>query len=460
MVEKTKNGAEKKGTPLYVKIFIALFAGIAFGYVLNFMGGVENEIINGYVLPFFQFIGDLFIKLIKMIVVPLVFFCIIDAALSLGDIKKLRSIGVKTIIWFLATGGISATIGLILANIIKPGRGLQLGTAETAMEVKELPGIYQTLLDLIPSNPFQALTSGEMMQIIVFSLFLGFAIISIGKEAQQLCDIISLCSRTMFKVIDMILGIIPYGVFSLMTVALAKYGVAIFGPVLKFILTDYLACIIMSTVGYGIFLTVIGKVNPMKFWRKAFEPWMIAFSTCTSSAALPVSMEVAPKKMGVPRDIASFVLPLGCTAQMNGTCAYFGIVVLFAAQLYGVELSIQQQIMLVVQATFLSVGCAATPQIGLVISLTLMTQMGLPLDAYALVAGIYRIIDQIHTSTNSVGDLVASVCISEMQGELNHDICSVLDRADEVWGAEGVVDNQWDVVAMSNLCQFIDIGYI
>ena len=422
MVEKTKNGAEKKGTPLYVKIFIALFAGIAFGYVLNFMGGVENEIINGYVLPFFQFIGDLFIKLIKMIVVPLVFFCIIDAALSLGDIKKLRSIGVKTIIWFLATGGISATIGLILANIIKPGRGLQLGTAETAMEVKELPGIYQTLLDLIPSNPFQALTSGEMMQIIVFSLFLGIAIISIGKEAQQLCDIISLCSRTMFKVIDMILGIIPYGVFSLMTVALAKYGVAIFGPVLKFILTDYLACIIMSTVGYGIFLTVIGKVNPMKFWRKAFEPWMIAFSTCTSSAALPVSMEVAPKKMGVPRDIASFVLPLGCTAQMNGTCAYFGIVVLFAAQLYGVELSIQQQIMLVVQATFLSVGCAATPQIGLVISLTLMTQMGLPLDAYALVAGIYRIIDQIHTSTNSVGDLVASVCISQMEGELDHEV--------------------------------------
>lgn len=422
MVEKTKNGAEKKGTPLYVKIFIALFAGIAFGYVLNFMGGVENEIINGYVLPFFQFIGDLFIKLIKMIVVPLVFFCIIDAALSLGDIKKLRSIGVKTIIWFLATGGISATIGLILANIIKPGRGLQLGTAETAMEVKELPGIYQTLLDLIPSNPFQALTSGEMMQIIVFSLFLGFAIISIGKEAQQLCDIISLCSRTMFKVIDMILGIIPYGVFSLMTVALAKYGVAIFGPVLKFILTDYLACIIMSTVGYGIFLTVIGKVNPMKFWRKAFEPWMIAFSTCTSSAALPVSMEVAPKKMGVPRDIASFVLPLGCTAQMNGTCAYFGIVVLFAAQLYGVELSIQQQIMLVVQATFLSVGCAATPQIGLVISLTLMTQMGLPLDAYALVAGIYRIIDQIHTSTNSIGDLVASVCISQMEGELDREI--------------------------------------
>ena len=255
MVEKTKNGAEKKETPLYVKIFIALFAGIAFGYVLNFMGGVENEIINGYVLPFFQFIGDLFIKLIKMIVVPLVFFCIIIDGAFLGDIKKLRSIGVKTIIWFLATGGISANHRSDTCQYYQTGTWLAAGKRRDSNGGERTSGYLPgQMLDLIPSNPFQALTSGEMMQIIVFSLFLGFAIISIGKEAQPLCDIISLCSRTMFKVIDMILGIIPYGVFSLMTVALAKYGVAIFGPVLKFILTDYLACINMSTVGYNIFL--------------------------------------------------------------------------------------------------------------------------------------------------------------------------------------------------------------
>ena len=389
---------------------------------MNFLGGVNNPIINNYILPFLQFIGDLFIRLIKMIVVPLVFFCIIDAALSLGDIKKLRSIGIKTIIWFLVTGGISATVGLILANLIQPGKGLQLGTAEAAVEVRELPGIYQTILELIPSNPFLSLTSGEMMQIIVFALFMGFAIISIGKEAEPLANMINLLSQTMFKIIDMILGIIPYGVFGLMSVALAKYGLAIFGPVLKFIATDYLASILVCTILYSILLIGIGKVNPLMFWKKAFESWMIAFSTCTSSAALPVSMDIAPKKMGVPKDIASFVLPLGCTAQMNGTCVYFGIVVLFAAQLYGIDLSFQQQAMLVIQATFLSVGCAATPQIGLVISLTLMTQMGLPLDAYALVAGIYRIIDQIHTATNSTGDLVAAVCISEMEGELDHEV--------------------------------------
>ena len=413
---------EKKKKPLYVKIFIALFTGIVFGYILNFMGGVDNPVINQYILPFLQFVGDLFIKLIKMIVVPLVFFCIIDAALSLGDVKKLRSIGIKTILWFLFSSGIAASIGLVLANLIQPGKGLILGSVDSVVEVKELPGIYQTILDLIPNNPFEALTNGSMMQVIVFSLFLGFAIISIGKEAKPLSDVITLCSQAMFKMVNMILGIIPYGVFGLMSVALAKYGLAIFGPVLKFIATDYLASFLMCSVVYSIFLICIAKVSPIKFWKKAFEPWMIAFSTCTSSAALPVSMEVAPKKMGVPKDIASFVLPLGATANMNGTCIYFGIIVLFAAQLYGIDLSIQQQIMLVIQATFLSVGCAATPQIGLVISLTLLTQMGLPLEAYALVAGIYRIIDQAHTSTNSVGDLVTAVCISSIEGELDRNV--------------------------------------
>ena len=313
----------KKKQPLYVKIFIALFAGIIFGYILNFMGGVDNPLINNHILPFLQFLGDFFIKLIKMIVVPLVFFCIIDAALSLGDIKKLRSIGIKTILWFLVSSGIAATIGLVLANLIQPGKGLILGTIENTVEVKELPGVYQTILDLLPSNPFAALTNGDMMPIIVFSLFVGFAIISIGDSAKPLADVISLCSQTMFKIVNMVLGIIPFGVFGLMSVSLAKYGVAIFGPVLKFILTDYLSSIIMCVVVYSIFLVGIAKVSPLKFWKKAFEPWMIAFSTCTSSAALPVSMEVAPKKMGVPKDIASFVLPLGATANMNGTCIYW-----------------------------------------------------------------------------------------------------------------------------------------
>ena len=430
-VMETKVKKKRKKMQLHVKIFVALAAGIIFGYILNLLGGTENELINGYILPFLQFIGDFFLKLIKMIVVPLVFFCIIDAALSLGDIKKLRSIGLKTILWFLGSSAIAASIGLILANIIKPGKGILLGEAILSPEVQELPGMYETILNLIPANPFSSLTTGDMMPIIIFSLFVGFAIISIGKKAEPLAKIITLLSETMFKIIDMILGIIPYGVFGLMSVALAKYGSDIFGPVLKFIATDYLANIIMIFGVYSLFLIFVGKVNPIMFWKKAFYPWMLAFSTCTSSAALPVSMEVAPKKLGVSRDISNFVLPLGATANMNGTCIYFGIIVLFASQLYGIELSIQQQIMLVIQATFLSVGCAATPQIGLVISITLLTQMGLPLEAIALVSGIYRIIDQAHTSTNSSGDLVTCVCIASLEGELDRDVYNDINAGKE-----------------------------
>jgi Na+/H+-dicarboxylate symporter len=182
---------------------------------------------------------------------------------------------------------------------------------------------------------------------------------------------------------------------------------------------------------YSIFLIFIGKVSPIKFWRQAFESWLVAFSTCTSSAALPVSMRIAPR-LGVPKEISSFVLPLGATANMNGTCIYFGIIVLFAAQLYGVSLALSQQIMLAITATLLSVGCAATPQIGLIISITLLTSMGLPLEATALVAGIYRIIDQAHTSTNSSGDLVASVCISSMEGLLDRDRFNDLSEIPEL----------------------------
>lgn len=415
---------EKIKIPEYVKIFIGLFSGIAFGYVLNFMGGVNQPVINLYCIPFLQFLGDLFIKLIKMAVVPLVFFSIIDAAISLGDLNKLKSVGLKTLFWFLASSAVAVSLGLIWANLIKPGQGLTLGnvSAEVAAKAGTIPGPYEVLLGLVPNNPFDALVKGDMMPVIVFALFLGFSIIAIGEPAKPLANLVTLSSQAMFQIIRAIIRFIPYGVFGLMSVAIAKFGLAIFGPVLKYIMTDYISCLTMLIPVYALLLRFVGKVNPIPFYKKAFEPWMIAFSTCASSAALPVAMEVGPKKLGVSKEISNFILPFGATANMNGTCIYFGIIVVFAAQLYNIPLSVSQQIYLVAQATLLSVGCAATPQIGLIISITLLTQMGLPLEATALIAGVYRIVDQIHTATNSCGDLVAAVCIGRLQGELNQEI--------------------------------------
>lgn len=410
------------------KIFIGLFLGIIVGYILNLMGGINNQLINDRILPLFQFFGDLFIRLIRMIVVPLVFFSIIDAVVSLGDPKKLRGIGIKTIVFFLAGGLIAVSIGLLLANIIQPGSGFTMPGEVTQVEMRELPGMYATILNLIPSNPFESLTSGEMMQVITFSILIGIALLMIGPASDSVRRAVATLSQAMFKIIEIILNFIPYGVFGLMAVAITRFGLAIFGPVLKFILVDYAASLVMILVVYSLVLKLIAKVSVRQFWRYAFESFLIAFSTCTSAAALPVAMKNS-RRMGIPKQVGNFVLPLGATANMNGTCIYFGIIVVFASQLYGVPLSIGQQVMLAITATLLSVGAAATPQIGLVISITLLSSMGLPLEATALVAGVYRIIDQIHTGTNSVGDLVFATAIAEMEGVLDHDLFENFESA-------------------------------
>ena len=419
-IQKIEPVHKKKRLQLFHKIFIGLILGVIAGYILNIMGGVENPFINNHILPFLTFLGDLFLRLIKMVVVPLVLFCIIDGVLALDDVKKLRSVGIKTIAFFLGSSMIAVSIGLTLANLIQPGKGFLLGTSVGEVEIKELPGVYQTIIDIVPSNPFISFVEGSMMQVIFFAILFGVAILMGGERAKPLATVITALADAMFKIITIILSIIPYGVFGLMSVAIAKFGLAIFGPIAKFIAVDYLANFIMVAGVYSIFLLLIAKVNIVTFWKQAFEPWLLAFSTCTSNAALPRALKAAPR-LGVPKQISNFVLPLGATANMNGTCIYFGIIVLFAAQLYGMELTLAQQIMLAVQATLLSVGCAATPQIGLVISITLLSSMGLPLEATALVAGVYRIIDQAHTSTNSSGDLVTSVCVAALEGSLDRE---------------------------------------
>lgn len=416
----------KRKMKVHHKIFIGLFLGVIVGYILNLLGGVENAFINDTVLPFFQFLGDLFIRLIRMIVVPLVFFSIIDAVVSLGDPKKLKGIGIKTIIFFLAGGMIAVSIGLVLANIVQPGAGFNMPGEIGQVEIKELPGMYETILNLIPNNPFESLTSGEMMQVITFSILTGIALLMVGKESESIRRAVGVMSQAMFKIIEIILHIIPLGVFGLMSVAITRFGLAIFGPVLKFIIVDYVACLIMIFGVYSVILKVFAKVSVRQFWRYGFESFLIAFSTCTSAAALPVAMKNS-RRMGIPKQVGNFVLPLGATANMNGTCIYFGIIVIFASQLYGIPLSLGQQVMLAVTATLLSVGAAATPQIGLVISITLLTSMGLPLEATALVAGVYRIIDQIHTGTNSVGDLVFATAVAEMEGVLDHELYNNID---------------------------------
>ncbi|QEK13230.1 dicarboxylate/amino acid:cation symporter [Crassaminicella thermophila] len=403
---------------LFHKIFLGLIFGAVIGFIFSSIGGEDNAFVVK-MIPVFSLLGDLFLRIIKMVVVPLVFFSIISGVANLKDLKKLKSIGIKTIILFFGTAFCAVTIGLVLAHIINPGAGITLGEAASEVQVKELPGVAETILNFFPSNPVESMAKGEMLHIISFSIFIGAALLMMGERGEPVIDLIDRASEVMFKITDIVVQFTPYGVFGLMAKATTKFGLAIFGPISKFILTDYLASFIHIAVVYSLVLAVFGKVNPIKFFKKAFQTWLVAFSTCSSMATLPVTMRIADEELGIPKENASFVLPLGATANMNGTSIYFGIIVLFAAQIYGIDLSFKMQALLVLQATLLSVGCAAVPQVGLLISIALLTSMGLPLDGIALVAGIYRIVDQAHTSTNALGDLVVATTVAGMEGDLD-----------------------------------------
>lgn len=412
---------KKRELKLYHKIFIGLILGIITGIILNGIGKDTALVVT--LTKWFGLLGKIFLNLIKMVVVPLVLFSITGAVANLTELKKLRSIGIKTILWFFGTGFLCIGTGVVMANIFKPGAGVNLGQANIGtVEVGELPTVYESILGLFPENIFMALVEGEMLQIIVFCIIIGAGLLMLGDRGKPITDFINRCAELMYKVVDIVIRFSPVGVFGLMAQAVTNFGLEIFGPVFKFILVDYGANLFTLAVWYSLILYFVAKVNPIKFFRKGFESWAIAFSTCTSAAALPVAMKNGVNEIGIPEETASFVLPLGATANMNGTGIYFGIVVMFATQLYGIDLPISQQLLLVLTATMLSIGCAAAPQTGLIISVALLEGLGLPLDAIALIAGVYRIVDQIHTSTNSLGDLVVAVAVSASEGDLDRDL--------------------------------------
>lgn len=406
---------------LSYKIFIGLFLGIVVGAILSAIGKDTPFVVT--VVPWLGLLGDLFLRLIRMVVVPLVLFSITSGVANLSEIRKLRSVGIKTLIFFLLTGFLSIGTGVVMANIFKPGAGLNIAELGTdSIEIQELPTVFETILGIFPANIFESLVEGEMLHIISFAIFVGAALLLMGERGKPMVDLVDRLSDMMYRVVDIVIQFTPIGVFGLMAKAVTAFGVGIFGPVFKFILVDYGANIFTIAVFYSLIIYFIGRVNPIKFFKKAFESWAIAFSTCSSAAALPVAMKNGVNEMGIPKDTASFVLPLGATANMNGTGIYFGVIVLFAAQLYGIDISISQQIMLVLTATMLAIGCAAAPQTGLIISIALLTNLGIPLDGIALIAGVYRIVDQIHTSTNSLGDLVVAVAVSSMEGDLDREL--------------------------------------
>lgn len=396
---------------LSTKILIGLCLGVIAGLIigtLELVGFAQN-----WIKPF----GALFINLIKMIIVPLVLTSLVVGAASVGDIKKLGRMGGKTVTYYLVTTAIAVTIGLILGNIFVPGAGIEL-PVDAKYQGKEAPALVDVLLGIVPTNPIKALVDGNMLQIIVFALFLGVGITALGEKARSVKEFFEGFAEVMYKITAIVMKFAPYGVFALITPVVAVNGPKVLIPLAKVIIAVYLGCIIHALVVYSPAVKTIGKLSPLQFFKGIFPAQLIAFSTCSSSATLPVTMQNTEENLGVSNDVASFVLPLGATMNMDGTAIYQGVCALFVAQVYGIDLSLGQQLTIVVTGALASIGAAGVPGAGLIMLTMVLTSVGLPLDAIALIAGIDRVLDMARTTLNVTGDASAAVIVAASENEL------------------------------------------
>lgn len=390
---------------------IGLLTQILIAFVLAIIVGV----IVGPSIEVVKPLGDLFLRLIKFIIVPLVLASLVIGIAGTGDIKRIGRMGGITFAYYLITTAIAVIIGLILANIFKPGSGLNLTISEEAAEPKEVPGVIDTLLNIIPTNPIQSLVDANMLQIIFFALFLGVAIALVGDRAKPVYDFFDGLAEIMYKITHIVMKVAPIGIFGLIAPVVGQYGASVLLPLIKLILVVYVGCILHALIVYSSSVKFLANYSPVKFFKGILPASLVAFSSSSSSATLPITIQNTEENLGVSKKVSSFVLPLGATINMDGTALYQGVCVLFIAQFLGVDLSFTQQLIIVLTATLASIGTAGVPGAGLIMLTMVITAVGLPLEALALVAGVDRVLDMIRTSINVTGDASAAVVVQAFE---------------------------------------------
>lgn len=397
---------------LTTKILIGLGLGAMTGLILNIF---SPELFTVFDKFLFTPLGKIFINLISMLVVPIVLFSIILGTAGLGDPKKLGRIGFKAVSYFLATTAIATIIGLVLAFLIKPGLMGQFDTTGAEFNAEKAPPISETFLNLIPANPFEALTSGNMLQVIVFALFIGIALTALGDKTKGIVNLVEQGNAIMMYLVELVMKFAPFGTFGLIATAIGSQGFDAIKAMGVYMLVVVLALIIHAFLTYGSTVYFLGKMNPFKFF-KGFAPAMgVAFSTSSSNATLPVSMETAQKNLRVPEPISSFVQPLGATINMDGTAIMQGVATIFIAQVYGVDLTMTEIVTVVLTAVLASIGTAGVPGVGLIMLAMVLQSVGLPVEGIGLILGIDRLLDMARTAVNITGDAACAVIVAETE---------------------------------------------
>lgn len=396
----------KKKLSLAMQIFIALVLAIIAGLLLqNYADFAEN-----YIKPF----GTIFLNLVKFIVVPIVLFSIMSGIISMRDIKKVGSIGLKTIVYYMCTTAFAITFGLIGGNLFKRLFPV-VATTDLTYEAAEKTSFMDTIVNIFPSNFVSPMVEANMLQIIVMAILIGFAIILIGEEKNK--RVVTACNdmnAVFMKCMEMILKLSPIGVFCLLCPVIAANGATIIGSLAMVLLAAYICYIVHAIVVYSISVKAIGGISPKTFFKEMLPAIMFAFSSASSVGTLPINMECV-EKMGVSREVSSFVLPLGATVNMDGTAIYQGVCAIFIASCYGIDLTLPQMLTIILTATLASIGTAGVPGAGMVMLAMVLTSVGLPVDGIALVAGVDRIFDMGRTTVNITGDASCCVVVNNLE---------------------------------------------
>lgn len=382
-------------TQIMIAFVIAVILGLVFGESISVI----------------QPLGDLFLRLIKFIIVPLILSSLIIGVASTGDPKELGRIGSKTIVYYLLTTGVAIIVGLAFAYLVSPGKNLDLEVSATEVQVNETEGFIQTLLNIVPENPFTAFTDGNILQIIFFAIFIGLAITLVGKKADPVYNFFDGLAEVMYKITGIIMQFAPIGILGLVAPIVGEYGASVLLPLLKVVIAVALACVVHAILVYALAVKTFANMSPIKFFKGIAPAAVVAFSTASSAGTLPMTLKNTQENLGVSKKISSFVLPLGATINMDGTAIYQGVAVVFIAQFYGLELGLIELGTVVLTTVLASIGTAGVPGAGMIMLAMVLSSIGLPLEGIALIAGIDRILDMFRTTVNIVGDASAAVVV-------------------------------------------------
>ncbi|MFM2587791.1 dicarboxylate/amino acid:cation symporter [Vibrio sp. TBV020] len=408
----------KKPMSLTGRVILGMVAGILTGFAIRSLfadnGFVDAYIVNGL----FEVGGQIFVASLKMLVVPLVFVSLVCGTSSLKDLSTLGRMGGKTLGFYVATTAVAITLALTMGNLFQPGAGADL-TAASSFKSAEAPSLGQVIIDMFPTNPISAMAEGKTLQVIVFAVLFGIAISAAGKPGERIASFFSDLNEVIMKLVAILMNLAPYGVFFLMAKLFTGLGLGAIVNLAEYFLVLAGTLLLHGLVTYSVMLKGFTGLSPITFLKKMEDAIMFAFSTASSNATIPVTMETAKNRMGVENRVSSFTVPLGATVNMDGTAIMQGVATAFIAQAFNIDLTMGDYLMVIMTATLASIGTAGVPGVGLVMLAMVLNQVGLPLEGIALIMGVDRLLDMIRTAVNITGDSAVTIIVAKSEGALD-----------------------------------------